>query len=333
MPAASEPTASFRLADALTPELVGRRVVVRRLRAEGGFSDVLGDLIAWHDDRLVVRTRDGSEVAVAHAEVVAGKPVPPPPQRRPWHERADALAVQAAAADGWRALESARIGGWLLRAADGFTGRANSVLPLDDPGMPYADALAATERWYAERGLAPAFQVPLPMRAGVEDFLVARGWSTGEETVVMTADPEVAAATPVAAGLPPVVVEPELSEAWLAMYHCRGEALPPSARRVLTNADEQAFAGVRDDDGLLAIGRVAISGAWAGVSAMEVAPRARRRGLGRAVLTTLAAYGRDRGARGVYLQVMATNTGAQALYAGTGFVPHHRYRYARPPQP
>jgi GNAT superfamily N-acetyltransferase len=36
--------------------------------------------------------------------------------------------LEHAATPGWRALEEDRLGDWLLRAASGFTGRANSAL-------------------------------------------------------------------------------------------------------------------------------------------------------------------------------------------------------------
>ena len=49
--------------------------------------------------------------------------------------------LEAVAAQGWRAPEEAPLGGWLLRAAEGFTGRANSALAVGDPGLPLADAL------------------------------------------------------------------------------------------------------------------------------------------------------------------------------------------------
>ena len=44
--------------------------------------DVLGDLVEADAEALVVRTRQG-EVRVPRAEIVLGKPVPPPPARRP----------------------------------------------------------------------------------------------------------------------------------------------------------------------------------------------------------------------------------------------------------
>ena len=67
------------------------------------------------------------------------------------------------AAAHWRGTEEEWLGDWLLRAAEGFTGRANSVLPLGDPGMPLDEALAAVTEWYRARSLRPAMAVPTPL--------------------------------------------------------------------------------------------------------------------------------------------------------------------------
>lgn len=62
---------------------LGQRVVVRYLIEDGArATDALGELVDRDDHRLVVRTKRG-EVAIALAAVVAAKPVPPPPARRP----------------------------------------------------------------------------------------------------------------------------------------------------------------------------------------------------------------------------------------------------------
>lgn len=60
---------------------VGARVVVRRRLPEGGFTDVLGELLATGEDGVRVATRRG-EVAVPAAEIALGKVVPPAPPRR-----------------------------------------------------------------------------------------------------------------------------------------------------------------------------------------------------------------------------------------------------------
>ena len=49
------------------------------------------------------------------------------------------LELERVAAAHWRGTEEEWLGEWLLRAADGFTGRANSALPLGDPGLPLDD--------------------------------------------------------------------------------------------------------------------------------------------------------------------------------------------------
>jgi len=68
--------------------------------------------------------------------------------------------LEHVAARHWRGTEEDRLGGWLLRAADGFTGRADSALPLGDPGMPFDAALATVTSWYRARALPPMIVIP-----------------------------------------------------------------------------------------------------------------------------------------------------------------------------
>ena len=53
--------------------------------------------------------------------------------------------LERAAALHWQAPETEPLGEWRLRAAAGFTGRANSALPVGDPGLPLPEAVAAVE--------------------------------------------------------------------------------------------------------------------------------------------------------------------------------------------
>lgn len=57
----------------------------------------------------------------------------------------------------------------------------------------------------------------------------------------------------------------------------------------------------------------------ADIQTIAVAPPARRRGLGRALMRRLMDAARDRGATAVFLEVRADNPGAQALYRSLGF--------------
>ncbi|HVH21062.1 MAG TPA: GNAT family N-acetyltransferase, partial [Pseudonocardia sp.] len=67
------------------------------------------------------------------------------------------------------------------------------------------------------------------------------------------------------------------------------------------------------------------------LSQLAVAPPARRRGFGRALVSASFAWGRGHGARWAVLQVAVHNVDALAFYDRLGFVEHHRYRYLAPP--
>lgn len=61
---------------------LGARVIVRRRLAEGGYSDVVGDVLTADDDGVQVETRRGP-VHVPAAEIAIGKLIPPAQPRRP----------------------------------------------------------------------------------------------------------------------------------------------------------------------------------------------------------------------------------------------------------
>jgi ribosomal protein S18 acetylase RimI-like enzyme len=133
---------------------------------------------------------------------------------------------------------------------------------------------------------------------------------------------------------PQVTMAAEPDDDWLAMYHYRGQELPPIATRLLMSAPWQAFASVREAGETIAIGRVAAAGDWAGLTAVEVRPEHRRRGLATAVTAALAAQAASQDVKGLYLQVENDNAPARALYHRTGFTDHHAYHYRiAPPWP
>src|SRR5688500_11368552 len=107
---------------------VGHRVVVRRYVGVGAsgralFTDVLGELVAADAEGLAVRTEDGAEHAIAHDEVAAAKRIGPRPARY-----SEIIALERAADRAWPAPVREPLGEWILRAAQGWTNRANSAL-------------------------------------------------------------------------------------------------------------------------------------------------------------------------------------------------------------
>ncbi|MFJ9819473.1 GNAT family N-acetyltransferase [Streptomyces sp. NPDC101151] len=360
-----EISARARLEVRITAADVGKRVSVRCLGEPGAagekFTDTVGVLTSWDDGVLMITRRDGRSARIAESTLVAGKVVPAEPARR----RGPAASypeLARIASRAWRPVESERLGEWELRAAvqegprearptgvaagrrTGFTRRANSVLPLGDPGLPLDAALDAVRRWYGERGL-PAYVQTATGAEGTQELLCAelerRGWVRE-----VTAAVWIGALAPIAdraegAG---VVLSREADERWLARYQRKG--MSEVALRVLGSGSPRSgeagsevgpsvwFASVPGAPGEppAAIGRCVVDGRWAGFAAVEVDPGRRRRGLATEVMSALARRALDEGASAAWLQVEDDNRAAHALYAGLGMTPHHAYHHYRAPE-
>jgi len=322
------------------PLQVGNRVVVRHRLRPGdvaALTDVVGVLTAADEDSVTVDGRRG-RVRVSRADIVAAKQVPPPPSRRGRPHRAIGVwDLERLMADGWAPVETGGLGDWVLRAAGGFTGRANSVLPAGDPSLPLREAVDFCQRWYRDRGLVPLFAMASPPGADVSEdplgeHLLGRGYQPVRPTVVMTA---AAADVPTATQRSPqVVVDARLTGEWLEAYALQRPVLPGVTEQVLTGSKGQLFASVRSGEPgrLTAIARMSVSPGWAGLSSLWVDPANRRRGVGQAVTAALATLARANRMPSIYLQVTADNAGARALYERCGFATHHGYCYLRAPE-
>ncbi|KAB1913430.1 GNAT family N-acetyltransferase [Micromonospora sp. AMSO31t] len=303
---------------------VGHRIVVRRIVGirEGRplFSDALGELVELSETHITLST-DRGRLQVPVDEVHRAKRVPP--ARRP--TAAAVVALELAADEAWPAPVRGRLGDWLLRGAEGWTGRANSALPIGDPDRPLPAALDAVERWYADRGQPAMVNTPLPLAAPVGAELDARGWTARPPVLVQTAPlTALPAGRP---GLPPVGLSATPSAEWLAVAAGRKGGLPDAARHVLTAVDRIRFAHLHADGRLLAVGRGTVTGEgrWLGLTLIEVLPEARRRGFAGAVIQALADWGHAEGATHAFLQVEQRNAPAVALYQRLGFTTHHTY--------
>lgn len=357
---------------ALRPGDVGQRVVVRRvLTAELGpsggpaMTDVLGVLEAWNEESLSVRRADGRVFDIAHADIVTAKPVPP---RASVRQRVPAADLQRICSRGWQPIEQETLGDWLLRAAGGFTGRANSVLITGDPGLPTEQALSRVSRWYADRALPVLAQVTTDSPWLAE--LTSRGWllarpDEGDVLVQVAsvsqarrvrrvARPDVSSATSHQGAASParwaLRLDATPDDAWVRLYGRTPGVCLDVVLGVLTSGEQVTFASVQDlGTGVLeqptevdaqnppaagvtvAIGRGVRTGDWLGLAAVEVEPAYRRRGLGAAIVDALLEWGASHGALSTYLQTLPHNTAALGLYEPYGFRTHHSYRYLRPP--
>ncbi len=314
--------------DGLTP---GMRAVVRK-RIEHGVTDALGDVVAIDQDTVSVRTRLGV-VVIDRADVVAAKEVPPRSTRRGAPHLAISMDdLERIMVDGWPPVERVELGGWLLRAADGFTGRANSVLPLGDPGVLLSAAVDYCESWYDGRGLQRLFCLFGPQGFAVDEDplgseLLARAYEPFKNTMVLTAS---------TGALPPEIphtsgarvhLDPMPSPAWWHAWAGNEGTTPDVARSVLGGSPDQLFASLEVDGTLAGVACLSFAHVWAGISALRVAPEHQRTGVAMQLMGALADESRARRIRSVYAQVEQANSPSRSLFERLGFSAHHEYVY------
>jgi N-acetylglutamate synthase len=311
----------------LSERLLGSRIVLRYRRAESDgrppLSDLVGELAELTPDTVTVRTRAG-ERTVPRSAVLLARPV--------GASRRDILALARIGRLGWRAAHQAELAGWLLAADRGWTGRANSVLPLQTPGRPLEELLTDARAFYAGHGLPLWIQLPLPARGLLDAELAGRCWQRQRPAIVLTrrlAEPTPAGPRTIA--LPPVDLAAAPDDDWLAACHLHGGPLPDFARQLLTRHDTVTFASIRLAGRTVAVGRGCVDEGWLGITSVEVTPDHRRQGLASAVIGQLTAWGTGHGAAHCYLQVDEANEAALALYHRLGFSYHHRYHYRAEP--
>jgi len=216
----------------------------------------------------------------------------------------------------------------------GTVGRARSAVPLShgpqDPAL-LDDMLAR----YRARSFTPAFRLPdTPAFDALHPGLLERGFVREQPTWTQVG--QVGALLALGPVLKP---QPGLqstlsdtpSPAWMAMF--LGAGLDPvdgaSRAASLGRAQGTCFVSVSQHGEVLASGAVSFSHGWMGVHGMRTAAARRGEGLAAQVLLSMAHEAHRRGIDREFLQVLADNSPALALYRRCGLRCAWPYAYWR----
>jgi GNAT superfamily N-acetyltransferase len=234
--------------------------------------------------------------------------------------------LEEASLAGLPAITTEFYDGWLIRQSRGYTRRANSVWPLYASRLEIEEKIAYCETRYSHVGLPCAFKLTGSSEPwGLDGILEERGYQRDAETVVAIAD--------VPSGLegPHLVDLSSIADgAWLDAWQALSDrATQVDVLELLLHAvpTEATYAVFKQDGRVVGCGRAAISGNWVGLFDLLVAPDARRRGVGAALIQARLAWGLRRSARRAFLQVMAGNATARRLQEAAGFREEYRYWY------
>lgn len=237
----------------------------------------------------------------------------------------------------WPCATESRLGGWLLRAASGFTRRANSALAIGSPGPCLDAALATLASWSLEQGITPCIKITPLAGPDLDAALELRGWSIATPALAMRRGPHAPSLTDSArnstAGS--LRIDDTPTEGWLTHFFAWDGTSTDRAiqhRALFSRMRSPRFASWIDDGNPVALVALVRDGSTVHLYDLVVSPSRRNNGLGRRFLSHLLEHLGSEGVASAYLQVLGTNLPAIALYTGLGFATTHGYHYREAPQ-
>lgn len=226
----------------------------------------------------------------------------------------------------WPSRVEEGLGDWLLRAADGFTRRANSCLTIGDPGMPLDQAIDRAEAWYRSRDLEPCVKIVPGSPSALDSLLESRGWAIATPSLTLVRE-----LGQDHAKLPPEVSVSAIPDSdWLRTVSLWDGEPPDKALRhaeLAMRVHSGGFLRWTTAEGILAVGLVSMDGMDSFLYDVVVHPERRGHGIGRAFCNAAMSWAAQCGTRTMALQVLESNLVARRLYESLGFAEHHPYHY------
>jgi Predicted acetyltransferase len=229
----------------------------------------------------------------------------------------------------WPALSTMLYDGWVLRFAEGYTKRANSISPLYPSTLDLERKIQVCEELYARHGLPAVYKLtPFVQPAHLDGLLEEMGYAMGGTISVQTLDLDQVPEEPRNRS---VEIVESFTADWLDAYGALSGVQPEDRRvleRMLANIrTPAACASLRLDGRVAACGMGVLERGTLGVFCVVTDPGYRNRGLGGQLMLRLLQWGKANEAKRSYLQVETGNAPALRLYAKLGYRELYKYWY------
>lgn len=230
----------------------------------------------------------------------------------------------------WPPAKTDRLDGWVMAFDRGVTHRANAVFPNTWSGRcDLAEAISEVERRYRAQGLQPTFKLTsASMPTELDRVLAGAGyWEEGAADVMVAGADQVAAACGVANDVK-MLCSP--GPGWIMAAGWQPQSNPShDARRQIVGriAEPRAFAVVEVDGEPAGAAAGVVRGGWAYLCAVHTRPEFRGRGIGRALIGSLASWAAESGAARLFVPVEIDNPRAKALYERCALRTAYHYHY------
>lgn len=235
--------------------------------------------------------------------------------------------LEVCSANALPAMETRHLHGWLLRFANGYTKRANSIYPFSKAHGDLPQAIAGCERIYREWNIRPAYKiVPGLVPESLDRLLEEEGYRQESVTSLQTLSLS-AKAYPAEES---ILLVSELTEERFDLF-CEMNGVHgkdrPIFRQMLDQVEGESCYALRTDrtGKLIACGRAVFEAGKIGIFNIVTREAYRSRGYGYSLMNSILQWGQRKGANQAYLQVVKSNKPALGLYEKLGFEESYEY--------
>ncbi len=235
--------------------------------------------------------------------------------------------IEGAGLNAWVPLQQMLFDGWVLRFADGYTKRANSINPVYGASLDLDAKIAFCETLYQNRDLPVIFRLtsfgaPPELNAR----LAQRGYQQIDASLAMHADLSGLHLSNASS------LREETLDDWLQHYWAlSGEAETrhyDTHRAILQTIPSRCgYLSLVDAGQVVSCGLGVLEQGYFGLYNLVTATEQRNKGYGMQLVTSMLSWAKSQGATHGYLQVMDRNAPARHVYAKAGFQDCYSYWY------
>jgi N-acetylglutamate synthase len=235
------------------------------------------------------------------------------------------LACEERIVNAWPSVGTLFAEGCVLRFANGYAGRANSLSALRPETRLTPDFMDWCEAQYRLTGLPPRVRVTPLLVPEMQAMLEARGYRPESHAIGMIA-PVTASGQPD----PDLVMAPAAPPQWVRGISARQSGSKKDADMALHAIVSRirlpaAFGTLLHEGNEIGFGLSVVERGMAEIGAIIIDEKMRGQGMAKRLVSGLMSWAAGAGAAEAYLQVEQSNTPAVRLYQGLGFREVYRY--------
>jgi ribosomal protein S18 acetylase RimI-like enzyme len=230
----------------------------------------------------------------------------------------------------WPALQTMVYDGWLIRFANGYTKRANSVNPIYDSNGDddLENKIQYCENIFKTINLTPIYKMtPAVHPENLDTVLDHKGYIAIDDTSVKILELSVLRQP----SMHSVKLDERLNDTWLNQF-CRlsnqNETNKATMKQMLSLIiPKTCFISLYEHETVVACGIGVLEKGYLGIFNLVTDLHYRNRGFGEQLMLNLLKWGKENGANYSYLQVMLNNPPALRLYSKLDYQEIYRYWY------